>query len=77
MTTQRTIELLEIERECICRNIDKKCDRDCGRCDLVQKDKDLIELYDGLIDHYKRKAWAEQIEAREQEIIYNRINGCC
>lgn len=55
MTAARTLELLKIERECIQRNCDKKCDRDCGQCDLVQKDEDLVELYDELIEEYELK----------------------
>jgi len=77
MTAVRTLELLQIERECIQRNIDRKCDRNCGYCDLVQKDEDLQDLYDGLIEEYRKKAWAERIEAREQEVISNVINGYC
>jgi hypothetical protein len=55
MTTERTLELLKIERECIQRNIDHVCDRNCGECELVQVDEDLQELYDGLIKEYEKK----------------------
>ena len=77
MTAARILELLEIERECIRRNCDKICDRDCGKCDLVQKDEDLMDLYDTLIEEYGKKAWSERIDLREQEITYNQLNGCC
>lgn len=65
MTAKRTLELLRIERECILRNIDHKCDRKCGNCDLVQKDYDLLEMYSGLILEYERKAVAERNSANE------------
>ena len=52
MTSERILELLKIERECIQRNCDHVCDRDCIRCDLVQRDEDLIDLYDELIRKY-------------------------
>ena len=50
MTTTRIRELLFIERECIMRNIKKECDRHCESCDIVQKDTELVELYDRLIE---------------------------
>ena len=55
MTNERILELLEIERSCIKRNIDHVCDRNCGYCDLVQKDEDLMELYDSVIAEYRAK----------------------
>jgi wyosine [tRNA(Phe)-imidazoG37] synthetase (radical SAM superfamily) len=55
MKNSRILELLKIERECIQRNCDKTCDRNCGYCDLVQTDEDLKEMYDSLILEYERK----------------------
>ena len=45
MTLPRAFELMNIEMECILRNYHGKCDRKCEKCDLVQKDTDLIEAY--------------------------------
>ena len=45
MTLSRAIELLGIERECVSRD----CDRDCGMCDLVQDQAELLEMYDEVI----------------------------
>ncbi len=53
MTIERMIELLNIEHECILRNINGNCDRDCDVCDLVQDDADLDEMYTGVIDILK------------------------
>ena len=53
MTIDRMIELLKIERECILRNRDNNCDRRCELCDLIQKDVDLIMMYDGVINFLK------------------------
>ena len=36
---------MDIELQCILRNQLKLCDRKCDKCDLVQKDSDLIEAY--------------------------------
>lgn len=45
MEFKRAYELMDIELQCIRRNIVKSCDRDCGKCDLVQRDEDLIEAF--------------------------------
>lgn len=49
MTIQRMIELLEIEHECMLRNLHDDCDRNCADCDLVQDDGDLHEMYTDVI----------------------------
>lgn len=41
--------LMFIELECVQRNIDHKCNRDCANCDLVQTDEDLIQAYQAAI----------------------------
>lgn len=45
MTVERAIELLEIERNCVYRNSQGNCNRDCYSCDLVQDDGELLEMY--------------------------------
>ena len=47
MEIKRIYELLNIERECVMRG--NTCNRNCINCDLVQDDKELIEMYDILI----------------------------
>ena len=54
MTNQMAIIILKIERECVKRNI-QGCDRDCTRCDLVQTDEELLEMYDYVIDTIERR----------------------
>jgi hypothetical protein len=49
MTIERIIELLEIEKECILRNATGECNRDCAKCDLVQDDTELQEMYTEVI----------------------------
>lgn len=46
MKRDRIIELLECERQCILRNSDNSCNRDCANCDLVQDSKELLAMYD-------------------------------
>ena len=55
MTIQRMIELLEIEHKCILRNSNNNCDRKCADCDLVQDDKELHEMYMGVIATLKEQ----------------------
>lgn len=45
MKRERIIELLEIEHECMLRGSRNECDRQCEKCELVQKDSDLNEMY--------------------------------
>lgn len=47
MEIKRAIELMEIEQKCIKRA--NTCNRDCTKCDLVQKDTDLLEAYELII----------------------------
>ena len=49
MTIGRMIELLEIEHECMLRASHEDCDRQCGKCDLVQDDDELHEMYTDVI----------------------------
>lgn len=58
MTNDRAITLLEIERECITRNNQPfgfNCDRNCGKCDLVQNTEELLEMYDFVIEQLKEQ----------------------
>ena len=61
MTSERVVELLKIERECIKRNsIPFGCDRRCGECDLVQDTDELLEMYDTVIEKYKGDLWEKR-----------------
>ena len=67
MTLNRAIELLKIERKCVENGSGKHrdpktgkikylncvCDRDCATCYLVQKDEELLEMYDLVIENYE------------------------
>ena len=45
MTRTEVIRILNIERDCICRD----CDRNCGKCDLVQEQETLLDAYNSAI----------------------------
>lgn len=49
MNLKRVYELMKIERECIRRAGSEICNRECEKCDLLQKDIDLIAAYDTII----------------------------
>ena len=49
MTLDRMIELLKVERECVQRNSQSICDRNCEKCDIVQDDKELQDMYSEVI----------------------------
>lgn len=47
---QRTIKVLKNEKACVLRNIRQECDRDCGKCDLVLPDREIINAYNYALD---------------------------
>ena len=51
MEQETIIKGLEIERECVSRD----CDRDCGKCDLVQDRDWLLSVYDGALKLLKEQ----------------------
>ena len=55
MTTDQILKVLRNERECIKRqgDIQKCCNRECGRCDLCLPDTEILEVYDILIRGYE------------------------
>lgn len=46
---------MRIERDCVKRNEDKNCTRDCEVCDLVQDTDVLIRAYTTAIDYIESK----------------------
>lgn len=59
MDYQEVIELIKIERECVNRNnqpFGMNCDRECGKCDLLQNADDLIEMYNDILE------WLEELK---------------
>lgn len=51
---ERIIELMKAERECVSRNSGRSCDRNCGACDLVQDDQELLAAFDGAIERLEK-----------------------
>ena len=48
---EKVIKGLMIERECVSRD----CDRDCGKCDLVQDRDWLLSVYDDALELLKEQ----------------------
>lgn len=59
MNKERAKELLETELKCITR-VDT-CNRDCGKCDLIQDTDELkamykwLAIYKGVVERLERK----------------------
>lgn len=45
MTFEQARDLMDIKIQCTQNNIENKCDKDCKKCNLSQKDEDLMEVY--------------------------------
>lgn len=52
---EKVIKGLTIERECIQRNWDGKCDRKCDKCDIVQNTEYLLNVYDSALELLKEQ----------------------
>lgn len=51
--------VMEIERECVQRNVDKHCNRHCEACDLVLPDDIVLSAYDTVIRMLKNREHEE------------------
>lgn len=54
MTIQEAIEIIEVERACVKRNTDNKCDRDCINCDLLRTEEEIFAAYDMAIESLEK-----------------------
>lgn len=45
MTNEREIEVINTEKKCVLRNM-RGCDSQCGKCDLVLPEDDILLAYD-------------------------------
>jgi hypothetical protein len=61
---EKVIKGLQIERECVSRD----CDRNCGKCDLVQDRDWLLSVYDDAIDMLKEQKsdWLEDSDPGQE-----------
>lgn len=60
MKLKRIKELMEFEQNCVVRGA--TCDRNCGKCDLVQDSDELIQAYTaviGMIQGYINQGWKD------------------
>ena len=83
MTENEAKAFLEIEKQCINRN----CDRNCAKCDIVQKVEDLNSAYDTAIkaleevQQYRAIGTPEECRAamgkQEMSKIVDGITECC
>ena len=61
---EKVIKGLQIERECVSRD----CDRNCGKCDLVQDMDWLLSVYDGALELLKeqKSEWLEDSDPGQE-----------
>ena len=55
MTLKEAIEIIEVERACVKRNTDNKCDRDCINCDLLRTEEEIFAAYDMAIEALEKQ----------------------
>lgn len=58
---EQAIKVIEIEKACVERAV-KNCNRDCGNCDLVMSDKDIIESYNMAISALEKQIQKKMIK---------------
>ncbi len=81
MTTNRAIEIIETEKECVERAgmsvPNKSCERDCWHCDLLMADAEIIQAYDFVLEHLRTRQKLIQSlkEIIEKENIKNDLSS--
>lgn len=50
MTENEIIEILQTEKACVTRAMKNECNRDCYNCDLCEEGKDILTVYDAVIN---------------------------
>ena len=77
MTENESKAFLEIEKQCINRN----CDRNCAKCDIVQKVEDLNSAYDTAIkaleevQQYRAIGTPEELKAAMKYVYLAKQHG--
>lgn len=46
MTKWEAVGVLKFEKACVLRQDTPRCDRDCGKCDLLLPTEDVLQAYD-------------------------------
>lgn len=73
MTEKEAIKVIETEKQCVLRNSENGCDRDCICCDLVMAENDIICGYDTTIkaleeiQKYRAIGTVEEIQKMKKE----------
>lgn len=55
MDRKEAVEIIKIERQCVERNTQNECDRDCANCDLLLLDEKIFAAYDMAIAALEEK----------------------
>lgn len=66
MSKQEAINIIKNEMECVRRG--NSCDRNCGNCDLVKPEEDILDAYETAIRSMEILSIYETINFDEDEI---------
>lgn len=55
MTENEIREILQTEKACVTRAMKNECNRDCYNCDLCEEGKDILSVYDSVIEALKER----------------------
>lgn len=80
MTENEAIEVIKTEKECVTRNTNNNCDRDCINCDLLMSDEEIFSGYDMAIQaleeiqQYRAIGTVDELKrAKAMENVYGQI----
>ena len=80
MTENEIIEILQTEKACVTRAMKNECNRDCYNCDLCEEGKDILTVYDSVINaldeiqQYRAICTIEEFKrAKEMEAVYGQV----
>ena len=57
-------EIIKRERECVLRA--KSCDRNCGDCDLIMPEDEIVNAYNKALDLLEKQEKAEKVANLEE-----------
>ena len=79
MTNKEAVEIMNIEKQCCLRNIEREagikdcnCDRECNKCDLLRTDAEIIEAYNVAIKALEQEPCEDAI-SRQAVLDINEI----
>lgn len=66
MTKWEAVGVLKFEKACVLRQDTPRCDRDCGKCDLLLPTEDVLQAYDMAVEVLANQKDDGEIEADQK-----------